>query len=323
MLLAFAAILLGFIIMMYSADWFVQGAASLADLWGMSKLMIGLTIVAFGTSAPEIIVSLMAALNGSAALAVGNALGSNLANVGLVIGLTALIAPLAVNKSLIRSELPVLILVYLIAGYTLFDQTITWLDSAILLTTLIAFIFYLYFKQRSDHKIDHPEEEDEVGELIGLSLSKACFYLVGGLLLLLASAEILVWGAIQLAKSIGVPELIIGLTIVAVGTSLPELAASVASAKRGHYEIAFGNVIGSNTFNLLVVMAMPGLVGTQTLSKDVFSRDYTAMILISGLWMAFMSVCYLRKNTFNRWMGTALLLSYAAYYVLLAGHIAA
>ena len=176
MLLAFAAILLGFIIMMYSADWFVQGAASLADLWGMSKLMIGLTIVAFGTSAPEIIVSLMAALNGSAALAVGNALGSNLANVGLVIGLTALIAPLAVNKSLIRSELPVLILVYLIAGYTLFDQTITWLDSAILLTTLIAFIFYLYFKQRSDHKIDHPEEEDEVGELIGLSLSKACFY---------------------------------------------------------------------------------------------------------------------------------------------------
>ncbi len=318
MLEAIIAIIIGFIIMIYSADWFVQGAASLADHWGMSKLMIGLTIVAFGTSAPEIIVSLLAALNGSAEIAVGNALGSNLANVGMVLGATALVAPIVVSPSLVKSELPILFAVYALAGLFLFDAKLVRTESFLLTVGLIAFMTFLFFKQRSAHAIEVPDSEDEVGELLGLSPKKASGYLFGGLILLLISAEILVWGAKGLASHFGVPELIIGLTIVAVGTSLPELAASIASARRNHHEIAFGNIIGSNIFNILVVMAVPGFVGEQALQAAVFSRDFLAMMAISTLWAIFMIFCVISGKTFNRFMGLSLLMSYGAYYVLLS-----
>ena len=322
MLEAILAIIIGFIIMIYSADWFVQGAASLADHWGMSKLMIGLTIVAFGTSAPEIIVSLLAALEGSSEIAVGNALGSNLANVGMVLGITTLLSPIAVSKSLVKSEIPILIAVYIIAGLFLYDASIAFFESIMLTLALALFMFYLFFKQRSASAIreenDLNEEDDEVGELLGLSLKKSFIALLGGLTLLLVSAEILVWGAKGLAALFGIPELVIGLTVVAVGTSLPELAASIASARRGHHEIAFGNVIGSNIFNILVVMAVPGFVSSQALDPAVFSRDFIAMIVISSIWISFMIFCVIRKQLFNRLMGATLLLSYGAYYVILS-----
>ncbi|MCK5881602.1 MAG: calcium/sodium antiporter [Sinobacterium sp.] len=323
MLEAIFAIIIGFIIMIYSADWFVQGAASLADHWGMSKLMIGLTIVAFGTSAPEIIVSLLAALEGSAEIAVGNALGSNLANIGMVLGITAFVTPIAVSKSLVKTEIPILVAVYVIAGIFLYDANISSFESTMLTLALALFMLYLFIKQRSHNAITaddgiHDAEDDEVGELIGLSLPKSFIALFCGLALLLVSAKILVWGAINLATLFGIPELIIGLTVVAIGTSLPELAASIASARRGHHEIAFGNVIGSNIFNILVVMSIPGFVGSQSLDAAVFSRDFIAMIIISGIWIAFMALCVIRKQLFNRLMGAVLLLSYGAYYVVLA-----
>jgi len=319
MLLAIGAVILGFIIMIYSADWFVHGAASLADHWGMSKLMIGLTIVAFGTSAPEIIVSLFAAMEGSPEIAVGNALGSNLANVGLVLGITILLAPIAVSPSLVKTELPILLSVLLLAGYCLYDASLNITESFILIGSLICFLTYLY-KRQSNISIEESsnDEDDEVGELLDLSQNKAFGFLFGGLALLLISAEILVWGAKTLALIFGVPELVIGLTIVAVGTSLPELAASVASARRGHHEIAFGNIIGSNIFNILVVMAVPGFVATQQLSESVFSRDYLAMMIISALWMLMMVFCVKFKRTFSRPMGGLLLISYVIYYVVLA-----
>ncbi len=320
MLEASAAIIIGFIIMIYSADWFVQGAASLADHWGMSKLMIGLTIVAFGTSAPEIIVSLLAALEGSAEIAVGNALGSNLANIGMVLGITVLITPIAVSKNLVKAEIPILLVVYAIAGLCLYDASLDLLESIMLTLALACFMVYLFIKQRSNAASEsiNDSDDDEVNELLGLSLQKSFVALIGGLILLLISAEILVWGAKGLAVHFGIPELIVGLTVVAVGTSLPELAASIASAKRGHHEIAFGNVIGSNIFNVLVVMSVPGFVSSQALDPAVFSRDFVAMFVISLIWISFMILCVIRKQMFNRLMGALLLLSYAAYYILLS-----
>ncbi len=324
MLQPILAIILGFVALIWSADRFIAGAASIANQLGMSKLLIGLTIVAFGTSAPEILVSLFAALEDSANLAVGNALGSNIANVGLVLGVTALMAAIPVKSSLIKSELPILMGVTIIAGYTLYDLRISLIDSLILLACLACFIFYLLNHQKNSEKTHDSladQEEDEVEHFIGLSTSKAWLNLVFGLAILLISANVLVWGAKSVASALGVSELIIGLTVVAIGTSLPELAASVASALRGHHEIAFGNIIGSNIFNLVVVMAMPGLVGAPALDAEVFSRDYVAMVLISSLWVIMMGLAVLRKKSFSRFSGGLLLLSYGLYFVVLYNQI--
>lgn len=316
MLQPILAIILGFIALIWSADKFIAGSASIASHLGMSKLLIGLTIVAFGTSAPEILVSFFAALGGSGNLAVGNAIGSNLANVGLVLGITILIAPIPVKSSLIKSELPILMLITIIAGYTLYDLRITLADSMILFVCLICFIVYLVNHQKQAETLAH-EEEEEVEHLIGLSLPKAWFNLCFGLAILLISANVLVWGAKEIALAVGVSELVIGLTIVAIGTSLPELAASVASALKGHHEIAFGNIIGSNIFNQVVVMATPGFVGAPALDAEVFYRDYVAMVLISILWVIMMAQAVIKKKPFSRFSGSLLLLAYGIYSAVL------
>ena len=173
----------------------------------------------------------------------------------MVLGITALVTPIVVNKSLVKSEIPILLGVYLIAGLFLYDASIAFFESIMLTLALAVFMFYLFIKQRSSNAADEASvmaaENDEVGELLGLSLSKSFLALFAGLALLLISAELLVWGAKGLAAFFGIPELVIGLTVVAVGTSLPELAAYIASARRGHHELAFGNIIGSNIFNIL------------------------------------------------------------------------
>ena len=316
LILASLAIFIGFIALIYSANLFISSAASMANHWGMSKLKIGLTIVAFGTSAPEIMVSFFASTNGSVELAVGSALGSNLANIGMALGITALIIAMPVKAAMIKSELPILMAVTLIAGLTLYDGHLSIIDSVILLSSLSAFMIFLFKKQSSaPHQDD--DDDDDASELIQHSQAKATVYLIVGLTILLASANLLVWGAKEIALFLGISELIIGLTVVAIGTSLPELAASVTSALKGHHDIAFGSIIGSNIFNLLVVMAVPGLVASTDLSPNVFQRDYLAMILISSLFAAMMIYCVIRKRLFSRFMGLLLLLSYASYYAVL------
>lgn len=308
---AIIAIIIGFIGLIWSADQFVNGSAAIAKHFGMPPMLIGLTIVALGTSAPEIIVSIIAALRNAGEMAVGNALGSNLANVGMVLGITALLIPLPMAKRLLKQELLLLLIVS--AGITaiLFDLELNLSDGIILLLTLVLSLWLL-----NRFNKDHDNDDDEIPEL---SINKAWFLFALGLGLLVGSSQLLVWGAKDIAQLMGVSELIIGLTIVAVGTSLPELAATLTSAFKGHHDIAIGNVIGSNLFNLLAVMAMPALIKGTELQADVFSRDYMSMLLMTAVMALFLlGSGLLRKQDENcylgRLAGLTLLSGYIAYY---------
>jgi len=320
MLTAALFILLGFIGLVWSADRFVDGAAAMARNYGMSPLMIGLTIVSLGTSAPEIIVSISAALSGSGDIAIGNALGSNLANVGLVLGITALISPTPIGSALLKREIPILLLVTLTAGAVLYDLHLALIDSIILLVGLVAFLGIMIY--RKSHHID-ADDDTEDPELQDLSPRAAWMWFLIGLVTLIGSSQLLINGSQTVALELGVSELIIGLTVIAVGTSLPELAASAMSAIRGHHDIALGNIIGSNIFNILAVMSMPGLFTTLDLEAAVFSRDYLAML---GITLALIAIIVIDRSLLKdksetakigRLAGVSLLAMYGGYYYLL------
>ncbi|WP_250464477.1 calcium/sodium antiporter [Microbulbifer litoralis] len=316
--LAALAVVAGFAGLVWSADRFVAGSAALAQRLGLSKLVIGLTIVSLGTSAPEIMVAVSAGLRGAGELAVGNAIGSNLANIGLVLGATALIAPLPVQRHLIGQEIPLLLVVTALAGFMLRDARLTAVESLILLGLLVP-LLWLTVRYKKRH---HGEEEEDV-EIRDYSRFRATAWFLAGLAALLASSEILVWGAQHLATAAGVSPLVIGLTVVAVGTSLPELAASIASALRGHYDLALGNIIGSNVFNILAVMSVPGIIHTLEMEQAVFSRDYLAMLAMTLLLVAAISASLWRRPVgahLGRRLGALLLACYAAYYWLLFHH---
>ncbi|MFT5720712.1 MAG: cation:H+ antiporter [Motiliproteus sp.] len=312
MLPAIGAILAGFVILIWSADRFVTGAAATAKNLGMSPMLIGLTIVSIGTSAPEMLVSGIASYTGAGGLAIGNALGSNIANIGLVLGITALIAPLPVKSGILRKELPLLLAVSVLAGLVLIDGELDRLDGGILLIGLvITLILFARFQRYADpDEIAHEEEE-----LPDLPQARALFWLIIGLILLAASSRLLVWGATDIATGLGVSDLIIGLTIVAIGTSLPELAASVASALKGHHDIAIGNIVGSNIFNLLAVMSLPGLIHPISFDSLVLWRDYGAMMLFT---LALLAFAYLMgRGKINCVEGCLLLTGYSGYLGLL------
>lgn len=313
--LAAAAVIAGFIGLVWSADRFVSGSASIALNLGLSKLVIGLTIVSLGTSAPEIMVAVSAGFKGAGDLAVGNAIGSNLANIGLVLGATALIAPLPVQRHLFTQEIPVLLAVTALAGIMLFDAQLTLIEGLILASLLIPLLWMTVAYKKKHHSSE--EENTEIPQML---LPRAISWFVIGLAALLISSEILVWGAQKLAQAAGVSPLIIGLTVVAVGTSLPELAASIASALRGHFDMALGNIIGSNIFNILAVMSVPGIIATTEMDTAVFSRDYLSMLALTLLLVTLIG-CSLWRHTasakIGRRFGGLLLLSYIAYYGLL------
>jgi cation:H+ antiporter len=319
MLIASAAILIGFIILVWSADLFVAGAAAIAENMGMSPILIGLTIVSLGTSAPEVLVSINAAISGTGELAVGNAIGSNIANMGMVLGITVLIAPLPVHHNRLKRELPTLLAVTLGCGLLLLDGQLDWLDGVLMLAALT---FILIEMIRSQSHDPNAAEEANIEELPHMMPSRAWVSFAIGLVLLVASSKILVWGASKIAMELGVSPLVIGLSVVAVGTSLPELAASLASAMKGHAEIALGNVMGSNLFNLLGVMSLPGIVTTQYLAPEVLLRDYASMTGITLLLAAGLYGSLLRKAPTNgghqhqigRLMGVVLLIIYVLYY---------
>lgn len=328
MLIATFAIILGFAGLIWSADQFVAGAAGIARQLGMTPVMIGLTIVALGTSAPEIIVSINAALEDSGELAVGNALGSNLANIGLVLGVAALIIPIPVSRRLASREVPLLILATLGAAALLYDNYLGPVDGILLLLALAVIFTYLV---RSKSNQPDAVEEADVEHIPEIPSARAWGLFLLGLLLLIISSRILVWGAKEIALDFGVSELVIGLTIVAVGTSLPELAATAASAIRGHPDMAIGNVVGSNLFNLLAVMAMPALINPISLEPAVFQRDYLSMTAITLLFVALIYLHRLwsrldknaprevrsRHARIGRLEGGLLFLAYGAYYVWL------
>lgn len=313
MLFPILALIVGLVLLVWSADRFVEGAAASAKNFGMSPLMIGLTIVSFGTSAPEILVSLMAASTGAGSLAIGNALGSNIANVAMVLGITALIAPLPVKSGVIKREIPLLIGITLLAGALLFDLKLSMLDGIIL---LIALAFSLYmFNQFQKQANGDSAVSDDVEELPEMTTGKALGWLFVGLALLAISSRMLVWGATEIALALGVSELIIGLTIVAIGTSLPELAASIASALKGHHDIAIGNVVGSNIFNLAAVMAVPGFFYTVPFESIVLLRDYGLMLGLTFLLAVF--ALLQRPRAISRIEGGILASIYVGYLATL------
>ncbi|AJD47338.1 sodium/calcium exchanger protein [Isoalcanivorax pacificus W11-5] len=309
MLLAILACIAGLIALVWSADRFVGGASGLALRLGMTPMTVGLTLVALGTSAPEILVSTAAALTGSSDLAIGNALGSNIANIGMVLGITLLVSPILLHRDTLRQDMPACLLVALLAGALMYDGQLSRLDGVILIGALLALIALMWQFRRG--QVGDEGEIPEHGSTTGADL----WLFISGLLVLLISARILVWGAVELARTLGVSETVIGLTLVAVGTSLPELAASVAAALRKHADLAIGNVVGSNIMNLVTVLPVPALVAPGLIEPSLVHRDYPAMLGITVLLMLAMLLA--RRRTMGRVTGGVLLAAYGAYLGLL------
>lgn len=279
MFLPILAIILGVVLLLWSADRFIDGAAAVAVHLGLPSLVIGMVIVGFGTSAPEILVSIMAALDGNPDLALGNALGSNIYNVGLIIGVSALIVPIAVHSAIIRRELPLLILFGMLAGVLLWNGVLSQLESLFLLAGFFGLMGWTIWKALRGKNDPLAAETEQELVSHAMTLGRAILWLVVGLGLLLVSSRMLVWGAVSVASALGVSDLIIGLTIVALGTSLPELASSIAAVRKGEHDIAIGNVVGSCMFNLLAVVGIAGVIAPmETLSADIMLRDWPVMM---------------------------------------------
>ncbi len=311
------AIIGGFVVLTWSADRFVVGASAIAYNLKVSPLIIGLTIVGLGTSAPEMLVSMVAAWQGNSGLAVGNALGSNIINTGLILGVSALIIPLKVHSSIIRRELPVLLLVMVIALLLLLDGTLGRLDGIILLTGMALVVTWLIRVGKTSPPPEDPMSDEFADEMpTDMSMGRAVLWLIVGGLCLLGSSRLLVWGAVSVAESMGISDLVIGLTVVALGTSLPELAASVMSALKNEHDIAIGNVIGSNIFNLLAVLGLPGLINPGAIDAEVLTRDFPVMV---GLTLALfvMAFGFRGPGRINRFEGALLVLAFCGYQTLL------
>lgn len=328
-ILALLSLIIGLIGLVWSANLFVSGSASVAKHVGMTPMMIGLTVVAFGTSAPEMIVSADAALNGIPAMGVGNAIGSNIANIALVLGVTALIAKIPINAGLMRLEVPLLLAVTALAAICLWDYQLTHAEGWVLLGATIPVSIILIRHARNNTSAAN---DVEIPDLSGL---KSALWLIIGLVALLGFADLLVWSAKSIAEYMGVSPMVIGLTVVALGTSLPELAASITSALKGHHEIAIGNIVGSNILNLLAVMALPGIIVATDLESSVISRDLLTMTLLT---LALVAVMWLKtrnqspSQSFNnptndstldktpsigRFIGFLFISVYISYYVVI------
>lgn len=307
----------GFVLLTWSADRFVVGASALAYNLSVSPLIIGLTIVSIGTSAPEILVSVVASLQGNGGLAIGNALGSNIVNIALILGVSALIVPLNVHSSIVRREMPVLIGVMLLGLVLLLDGSLGQFDGIVLLSgmaLMLLWMTHIGIKEKSSHDPIGEEFADEIPT--NLSMSRAGFWIVVGGLCLLGSSKLLVWGAVAIAHAMGISDLVIGLTIVALGTSLPELAASVMSALKNEHDIAIGNVIGSNIFNLLAVLGLPGLINPGPFDASVLTRDYPVMLGLTVL-LFIMAYGFRGPGRINRLEGALLVFAFVGYQTLL------
>ena len=320
LLLAIGAFAVGLLGLIWSANIFVGGSAATAQHLGMSRAMIGLTVVALGTSAPEMIVSAGAALEGEPGLGIGNAVGSNIANIGLVLGVTALLGVIPVARGVLRLELPLLLLATLAAIAVVWDGQLLRLESSLLLfaTILLPVVLLAQARAGNDDALAHSLEED----IPDFSRGKAMAWLLGGLIALLVSADVLVWGATQTATALGVSPMVIGLTIVALGTSLPELAASVASAIKGHYEMALGNIVGSNILNILAVMSLPGILAPGPISAALLQRDMVTMTIMTVV-LALLMWRLVSDDAdpavgIGRKCGLLFLAGYIAYYAVIA-----
>ncbi|WP_040976664.1 calcium/sodium antiporter [Necropsobacter massiliensis] len=311
MLLPSFAIVGGLLLLIWSADRFVDGAAATARHFGMPQLLIGIVIIGFGTSAPEMIVSAFSAINGNPGIALGNAYGSNITNIGLILGLTSLILPLVVNSQVLKQELPILIFVTILSAFLVIDGKVSRLEAWILLG-----VFFLYMTwsiwnglhNRNDSLANDVKEE--LQEQAYMPFGKALMWVAIGLALLMGSSQLLVWGAVEVAHYFGVSDLVVGLTIVAIGTSLPELASSIVAAHKNEVDLAVGNIIGSNLFNTLAVVGIAGAISPMQAGQEIFTRDMLVMSVLTVLLLIF---GFSKKGQINRVKGLIFLLAYISY----------
>ncbi|MEJ6558825.1 MAG: calcium/sodium antiporter [Candidatus Thioglobus sp.] len=308
-LLPIIALLSGFVLLIWSADEFTENGAKIANIFKVSPLIIGLLIFGFGTSAPEMLVSGLAAMNGNTGLSIGNAVGSNIFNIALVLGVSAIIAPIEVQGNILRKEWIFLMVATLVAGLLLLDLRLDVFDGFILLALLFLFLGYTFreSKKSQNHEFDEFAKKIDKSETV-----KTWVMLVIGLIVLISSAKLVVWGGVAIAQAFGVSDLIIGLTVVALGTSLPELAVSIASVLKKQYEMVVGNVIGSNLFNTIAVLAIPGFIHPSDVAPEVMTRDYPVMLLLTVLLFA-VSYKFGKKHIINRFEGVFLVSIFSLY----------
>ncbi len=312
MVLASVSVVIGLALLLWSADRFVEGAAVTARHLGMPPLLIGMVVVGFGTSAPEMVVSAIAAWQGNPGLALGNAYGSNITNIALILGLTAIISPIAVHSAVLRKELPILTAVTAFAIFIIWDGALTRADAWTFLglfAALMTWTIWQGLRQRSDAFAGEMAQELDAAEM---PLRRALLWLAIGLIFLIISSRLLVWGAVEIAHALGVSDLIIGLTIVAIGTSLPELASSIIAARKGEHDIALGNVIGSNLFNTLAVVGIAGAIHPMVVPPEVISRDVLVMGLLT-LSLFVIGYGFRGPGRINRLEGLFLLTCYIGY----------
>lgn len=307
------AVVAGLAVLVWSADKFVDAAAAVARHFALPPLLIGAVIIGFGTSAPELAVSVLSAMEGSPGIALGNAYGSNIANIALILGLTALVSPIVVQSQILRKELPVLTAVTLLSVALVWDLSISRLDAIILLLVFAALMAWSIREGIRDGQDPLSQETEAELEAHPMPIGQAWWWLVAGLVLLIASSRLLVWGAVTIAQGLGVSELVIGLTIVAVGTSLPELASCIAAARKNEHDLAIGNVLGSNLFNTLAVVGLAGAIHPLGMEPAVLYRD---MAVMGALTLVLFALGYSRQGKpgrITRPEGGLLVLSFAAY----------
>lgn len=311
-LMPIAALIVGLLLLIWSADRFVEGASATARHFAVPPLLVGMVIVGFGTSAPELVVSALAASQGNPSLALGNAWGSNIVNMGLILGVTALIAPIQVRSQVLRKELPLLIGVTALSALLAWDLGLSRWDAIVLLAAF-ALLMGWSIREAMTHGDDAlAQETDAELQAHAMPLPRALLWLVLGLLVLVGASRLLVWGAVEIAQGLGVSDLVIGLTVVAVGTSLPELASCVAAARKGEDDIALGNVLGSGLFNTLAVVGLAGVIAPMDLEPAALTRDLPVMAGLTLL-LYQMGRGWRRPGRINRWEGSGLLAVYVGY----------
>ncbi len=319
MWLAAIAILVGLAILVWSADIFVDGATVLAKRLNVPSFLIGVLILGIGTSAPEMVVSVLAALEGSPDLALGNAYGSNIINIALILGVTVLISPIIIHKSIVKRDLPLLLFITALSAWQLRDGVLSQSDGIVLLVVLVAVLGLQIFMSLREG--NHEHEDDNViadsSAHLQHSLTRGLASLFIGLLMLVASSRAIVWGAIESATFFGISELVIGLTVVAVGTSLPELVSSLSAARKGEHDMALGNIIGSNVFNTLGVVGLAAIIAPITANPIVLTRDILVMSLITLLLFAMCLFAFVSKHKFGRASGATMILFFVGYTVWL------
>jgi cation:H+ antiporter len=325
MMLPLIAVVAGLLVLFWSGNRFIVGSAATAKHLGLPPLLIGMVIVGFGTSAPELVVGIFAAAQGNPGIALGNAYGSNIANIALILGATALLKPIGVRSRVLRAELPVLAAVTLLAAFQVSDGLISRLDSTVLVAVLIILLtwaIWLGLRGRGDALASEVEKDLESRPM---PLPRAVFWMIVGLVVLVASSRVLVWGAVELAQGLGVSDLIIGLTVIAIGTSLPELVSSIIATRKGEHDLALGNVLGSNLFNTLAVVGIAGLFSPMEVGREVLTRDFPVMGILTASLFVIGYGFRGREGRINRYEGAALLIVYAAYttWLVLSGFIVA